>query len=105
MPESPPIFYEVVATVEPGIRAAYLDWLSPHMAELLHIDGFVSGEVFINSENNCEITSVYRLRDMAAMTAYLEGPAKAMRAGGAARFGDKLQARRRILVKAPLSQG
>ncbi|MCK5746831.1 MAG: DUF4286 family protein [Oricola sp.] len=93
------VYYEVVTTVAPEIRDAYLDWLGPHVDELLRIDGFVSGEIFVNTENELEITSSYRLRDMAAMNAYLEGPAKAMRADGVSRFGDKIQARRRILKK------
>jgi len=92
-----PILYEVVATVDPTIREDYLAWLNPHIKELLTFDGFLSGEAFVNTENPCEVTSVYRLRDMAAMQAYLDGPAARMRADGVKRFGDKMSAKRRIL--------
>jgi len=92
-----PILYEVVATLAPDIREDYMRWLEPHIKQMLSFDGFLSGEAFVNSENPCEVTSLYRLRDMDAMKAYLDGPAAAMRADGAKRFGDKLSAQRRIL--------
>ena len=79
------------------MRAAYLAWLKPHMQEMLTLDGFESAEMFVNSENDCEITSLYRLRDKAAMDAYLVVPATAMRADGVKRFGDGLRATRRIM--------
>lgn len=97
MPQTKEILYEVIADIAPDARGDYLDWLKPHVEHMLTFDGFLSGEIFVSVEDECEITSVYRLRDMAAMEAYLAGPAKAMRADGANRFGGKLVARRRIL--------
>lgn len=91
------ILYEVVITVAPQARADYLAWLKPHMDEMLSFDGFQSADMFVNTEDENEITCHYRLRDMVAMNAYLEGPAKAMRADGVKRFGDRINARRRIL--------
>ncbi len=91
------VLYEVIADISPDARGEYVAWLTPHVAQMLTFDGFLSGEIFINAEDECEITSVYRLRDMAAMDAYLAGPAKEMRADGVKRFGGKLVARRRIL--------
>jgi antibiotic biosynthesis monooxygenase (ABM) superfamily enzyme len=92
------ILYEVVVTVSPEIRAAYLAWLKPHMEKMLTFDGFQSAEMFVNAESDCEITSQYRVRDRAAMDAYLAGPAKALRADGVKRFGDGMRATRRILT-------
>lgn len=97
MPKTDQILYEVIADISPDARGDYLDWLTPHMAQMLTYDGFLSGEIFVSAEDECEITSVYSLRDMAAMDAYLAGPAKEMRADGVKRFGGKLVARRRIL--------
>ena len=91
------ILYEVVITVTPEIRADYLAWLKPHIDEMLTFDGFLSADMFINSENATEITCHYRLKDQRAMDAYLEGPAKEMRADGVKRFGDNIRATRRVL--------
>lgn len=87
----------MIVDIAPDARGDYLNWLKSHIEEILTFDGFLSGEVFISAEDECEITSVYRLRDMAAMDAYLAGPAKKMRADGVNRYGEKLVARRRIL--------
>lgn len=92
------VLYEVVITVAPEIRADYLAWLKPHMDEMLTFDGFLSAAMFVNSENENEITCHYRLKDQSAMNAYLEGPAKEMRADGVKRFGDNIRATRRILT-------
>lgn len=95
--ENRKILYEVVIAVAPEARDDYLSWLQPHMDEMLAFDGFQSADMFFNSEDEYEITCHYRLRDMAAMDAYLAGPAKEMRADGIRRFGDMFSARRRIL--------
>lgn len=91
------IFYEVVITVAPELRETYLDWLRPHMHEMLAFDGFLSADLYQDAENDCVFTCCYRLRDRAAMEAYLAGPAAAMRADGVKRFGDRISARRRVL--------
>lgn len=91
------ILYEVVISIAPDIRDDYLAWLRKHMDEMLTFDGFESAEMFFNTEDENEITCHYRLRDRAAMDAYLEGPAKEMRADGVKRFGDRISARRRVL--------
>ncbi|MEZ5894112.1 MAG: DUF4286 family protein [Parvularculaceae bacterium] len=94
------VMYEVIVKVAPDAREAYLAWLRPHVQEMLGFDGFLSADIFTNTEDDCEITSLYRLENRAAMDAYLAGPAQRMRADGAARFGDKISASRRILLKA-----
>lgn len=93
------VLYEVVISVEREILDDYLDWLRPHMGQMLSYDGFLSAEMFVNSEDETEITCHYRLRDMASMNAYLEGHAKEMRADGVRRFGEKFSAKRRILIE------
>jgi quinol monooxygenase YgiN len=91
------ILYEVVISVARERRDEYLDWLRPHMREMLGFDGFLSAELHHDSEDDCVFTASYRLRDRAAMDAYLAGRAAAMRADGVKRFGDSIAARRRIL--------
>ncbi|MBI1366733.1 MAG: DUF4286 family protein [Alphaproteobacteria bacterium] len=41
----------------------------------------------------------YRLESRQALNAYLAGPAASMRADGLRRFGDKMKARRRVLLQ------
>jgi quinol monooxygenase YgiN len=93
------VLYEVVLTVAPEVRDAFCDWLGDHIDHMLALDGFLSGDAFVDSENPNEIICHYRLRDMTAMTAYLEGMAMEMRKDGLERFGDKFSARRRILTR------
>ena len=97
------ILYEVVINVAPEALEDYFSWLRPHMDEMLTFDGFQSADMFFNSENENEITCHYRLRDRAAMDAYLAGPAKEMRADGVKRFGDQISAKRRILFSSASS--
>ncbi|MEM8770796.1 MAG: DUF4286 family protein [Pseudomonadota bacterium] len=91
------ILYEVVITVTPQIRSAYLEWLKSHIEQMMRIDGLLSAEILTNTENENEISCYYRLRNQAAMDAYLAGPAQDMRADGVNRFGNAFSARRRIL--------
>lgn len=96
------ILYEVVITIARDRRDDFLDWLRPHIRELLTINGFLSADLHADTENDCVFTCSYRLRDHAAMDAYLAGPAAAMRADGVKRFGDSMSARRRILNRLPI---
>ena len=97
MSGSPSILYEVSIRVDESIRADYLHWLRQHMDAMLAIDGFASADLFIDTEDENQLVCHYRLRDAAAMDAYLAGPAKEMRADGVNRFGDKFSASRRIM--------
>ncbi len=94
------ILYEVILTVEPEIRDDYLQWLNHHLEAMLAHDGFCAAKLYFNTENENEFTCHYVLENMAAMRAYLAGPAKDMRADGIRRFGDRFSARRRILEAA-----
>lgn len=96
------VLYEVVVSLDPDIRDAYLDWLRPHVREILAFDGFLGADIFVDSDDPLLVTSAYRLRDAEAMQAYLDGPAARMRAEGLARFGGKMSAKRRVLRRLPL---
>ncbi len=93
------VLYEVVLTVDPSIRDAFRAWLADHIEHMLALDGFLAGEAFVDADHADDITCHYRLTDMAAMTAYLDGAAAEMRKDGLERFGDKFSARRRILTQ------
>lgn len=50
------VLYEVVIDVAPEARAAYLEWLRPHMAEMLNFDGFLSAALYQDAEDDCLLT-------------------------------------------------
>lgn len=91
------ILYEVTAKISEDVLADYLAWLKPHLEKMLDFDGFLSADTFVNAEDECEITSVYRVSDKKAIETYLAGPAAEVRAEAIKRFGDKLVITRRIL--------
>jgi quinol monooxygenase YgiN len=103
------IIYEVNLSPDPSIEPEFDGWLEHHVEEMLELPGFV-GATIHRSEDPADdrpLRSVhYRLRDRAALDAYLADHAARMRADGVRRFGDRFQATRRILdggrdIKAP----
>lgn len=95
------IVYEVNLDVEEGLAADYLDWLRQHIAEMLALPGFLDAglaEVLEPARPGWRRWSVaYRLRDRAALDAYLAEHAPAMREDGLRRFGTRFEASRRVL--------
>lgn len=100
---APEVVYEVNTTVTSAIREAYLAWLPGHVAALLQLDGFKAARI-------CELepdasgdgarhtfVCTYRIRSRAALQAYFDGPAAAMRADALGRFGDQFSATRRTM--------
>lgn len=97
------LLYEVTIEIEPAIRAEYVAWLRPHVDEILSLPGFTGAEIFEVSEPMAAdgwtaICTGYRLVDASALDAYLRDHAPRLRADGVARFGDRMRARRRVLV-------
>jgi len=94
------IVYEVRCRVLRDHVTAFAAWIGPHMAEVVACDGFVGASaVQVQDPSPDEATTfvcTYRVRDRAALDAYLAGPAAALREDGVARFGDALQATRTI---------
>ena len=93
--------YEVNLDVDAMIATDYRGWLDAHVQDMLALPGFVSAQVFEVAEpvENGRVAYCvhYRLRDVAALDAYLCEHAARMRADGAARFGDRFRASRRVL--------
>ena len=102
------VIYEVTVHARADIADAYLQWLREHIARMLALPGFESAELDELIEEAIEERGWcvrYRLRDRAALDAYLREHAPRMRAEGIARFGDGLtgfavesRAQRRIMV-------
>ena len=97
------LVYEVNLAVEAEIAGAFVAWLPGHVAELLALPGFLAAETFRVEEppppaGEVALVVRYRLRDRAALDAYLRDHAARLRADGLARFGGRFQASRRVLA-------
>lgn len=96
------IVYEVSIEVDRALGDAYADWLRAHVAQMLRFDGFVAAQRYERSDvaddaPRRSFVIAYRLRDQAALDAYLDQHASAMRADGERRFGGRFSASRRVL--------
>lgn len=96
-----PVIYEVNLDVDAALAAEYRAWLREHVAQMLALPGFVSARTFEvvdpPAPGRLCLCVHYRLRDAAALQAYFEQHAARMRGDGAARFGDRVRASRRVL--------
>jgi len=97
------IVYEVSLQVDGDTATAFHAWLQAHVAEICALPGFTGAEILQVCEPldaGCVGWCVaYRLRDRAALEAYLADHAPRMRADGLRRFGDRFRASRRILQR------
>jgi len=95
------VIYEVSLDLESAIADEYHAWLQLHVAQMLALPGFLSAQVFDvlepAAEGRIAYCVHYRLRDAAALADYLRDHAARMRNEGAARFGDRFRASRRVL--------
>lgn len=95
------VVYEVNLDVEAALAAEYRAWLDAHVAQMLALPGFESAQIFDVLEpvdaGRAAWCVHYRLRDAAALEAYLHDHAPRMRAEGVARFGERVRASRRVL--------
>jgi hypothetical protein len=96
------VVYEVNLAVDAGIAGEYRAWLTGHVAEILALPGFTDAAVWRVVEPPPPAGEVhwcvqYRLRDAAALDAYLREHAPRLRAEGVARFGTRMRAQRRVL--------
>lgn len=96
------VIYEVNLDVDAEIAADYRAWLDAHVRDMLALPGFTDARVFEVVEppatpGRIHFCAHYALRDAAALDAYLLDHAPRMRAQGAARFGDRFRASRRVL--------
>ena len=94
------VIYEVNLEADAGIAAPFDTWLRDHVADMLQFGGFRSAEILDDPAappGRIRRIVQYRLRDRAALDEYLAVHAPRMRAQGAARFGDRFTAERRVL--------
>lgn len=94
------VIYEVNLRIDPERAADFGAWLPDHVQEVVELPGFVSAEIAREEtdDQDAPAWSVrYRLVDREALERYLDKDAERMRADGLKRFGDRMQASRRIL--------
>lgn len=96
------LIYEVNVEVDAAIRAEYLHWLHAHVAEICALPGFTGAQVLEVVEpppgdDRAALCVQYRLHNEAALETYLREHAPRLRADGAARFGTRFSATRRVL--------
>jgi len=95
------VLYEVNMEADAAIEGPFDTWLRDHIADLLQFDGFRSAEILQDSTQppgRVRRIVQYRLRDQAALDAYLRDHAPRMRAQGVAKFGERFSAERRVLA-------
>lgn len=97
------VVYEVTLHVQAAIADEFAHWLHGHVRDMLALPGFLDARVVRQlepppAEGEVAWTCSYRLRDQAALDAYLAEHAARMRADGQQRFGDRFRATRRILA-------
>ncbi len=93
------LLYEVTAHAQAPVADAYRDWLERHAAEMLAFDGFRRADLFETEAPAGTVAFVahYHVESQAALDRYLAHDAPRMRADGTRRFGDAVQATRRVL--------
>ena len=95
------VLYEVTLRVRPGLADAYLAWLRGHVAAMVALPGFVDARIARETTPGDPDATVfcctYRLRDAAALDAYLREHAPRMREDGLRRFPGGFTASRRVL--------
>jgi Domain of unknown function (DUF4286) len=99
------VIYEVNIEVDAAAHEAYRIWLRDHIAEILALPGFTGAKVFevlepLPSAGRVGLCVQYALQDRASLDDYLRDHAPRLRADGAARFGDRFHATRRVLCAA-----
>jgi hypothetical protein len=110
------LIYEVNLTVDGDAATRYSAWLREHIRQMLDLDGFEAAVWYVRSGDDTipeadeptdprQWTVQYQVRDRAALTAYLDEHAEAMRREGVEKFGDHVESDRRIFEQKRLFQG
>ena len=98
------LIYEVNLTVDTDVAAAFADWLSPHIHEVVRVGKFLSArwcerDSATDDENEKQLWTIhYTVPDRACLDAYLTHHAPRLREDGQQRFGGHFTATRRVLT-------
>lgn len=99
------IIYEVNLSIDKSIYMQYMQWLKPHVTQMLSCPGFESAALYESKDltaktESHELTIHYQVKDEIALMHYLKEFAPKLQAEGKELFGDKFTATRRILTPA-----
>ncbi len=95
------VIYEVNLRIENEVAEDAAVWLRRHIRQMLGMEGFRRATwYFRNSDADCQQwTMVYQVENWRHLERYLETEANAMRKEASDRFGDRIQADRRVLFE------
>lgn len=96
--QSGPI-YEVTLSIDREVAGDIDHWLAVHVEEMLLIPGFIRARTFALDDEQDRVRRVthYYLENDAVLEQYLADSAAGMRQAAIEKFGDRFDARRRIL--------
>jgi hypothetical protein len=92
--------YEVRADIDSQISNEYLNWLKPHMEQVVLAGGFLKADLFREESDSGAVVWVchYHARSTDDIHKYIREKSAELRADALSRFGSRLRAQRRILV-------
>lgn len=91
------IIYEVNIAIEQNCFDGFMQWLIPHIQEMLTIDGFEKArlcQMCPESDLKPSLQVQYTLSSQAALDQYFEHQAPMMRQQATSRFADKIKVSR-----------
>ena len=100
------VVYEVNLSIDREIEREYRSWLDDHVRRILALPGFTGARLYRRDpaaeeagadDGRVHLTVQYALVDRAALAAYLEHHAPALRRDGLDRFSGRSDASRRVL--------
>ena len=99
------LIYEVNVEVDVATAPSYLEWLRPHMQQIVALPGFESATLYERDpkddgadSHRARWTVHYLVRSRADLDRYLREDAPRLRAEGRERFGEAFLTTRRVLV-------
>lgn len=97
------ICYEVNIKIKNEVFSDYLDWLKPHIRQMLKFDGFTTADLFQEitetEDGSQKITVNYYIENKEKLDHYLKNSASLMRNDGIEKFADLFSIERRIFKK------
>lgn len=98
------VVYEVNLEIQKEFAEKYMEWLKPHIIEMLNIDGFVSATIngfeHVGKDNNPNVVRkviTYKVESREKMQQYFDESARKMRGQATNKFSGKFKAWRRVI--------
>merc|ERR1712062_453449 len=99
------VIYEVNLEIQREYAEEYMNWLRPHIMEMLALEGFISCSISdyerVKDHNDPDIVTkvvTYRIRSREALQKYFDYGATKMRSKGTNKFTGKFKAWRRVIA-------